>query len=230
VTGATSSTWAFTPTTAGTYSFYLNVTDNSAITVESNTATAKVETPLTISITPTQVKMYIGQSQTFSSSVTGGTAPYVYQWYLNGTAVSGATSPSWTFMPKSIGNYKVYLNVTDDFNFTVKSNVTDVLVCSIYLTLTTRSAQISLAKEQSVTFTINVFNQLDPSLKSSLTLSVTGPSGYGYFDVQPISVQAGTIGEYSFGWVVPNIAGTYVVEAGLAPAQLTAYDIAWLRV
>ena len=54
---------------------------------------------------------------------------------------------------------------------------------------------------------MNVFNQLDPVLGSSLTLTVTGPSGYGYFDVQPTSVPADTVREYSFTWVVPDVAG-----------------------
>jgi hypothetical protein len=63
-----------------------------------------------------------------------------------------------------------------------------------------------------------------------LNLTVTGPSNYGYFDVQPINVAAGAVGEYSFVWVVPNVAGRYVVEVGLVPAQLTAYDAAWLKV
>jgi hypothetical protein len=81
-----------------------------------------------------------------------------------------------------------------------------------------------------VTFTVDVFNQLNPSLGSSLTLTVTGPSNYGYFDVQPINVAANTVGEFSFVWVVPDAAGTYVAEVGLAPPQLTSYDEAWLNV
>jgi len=175
--------------------------------------------------------MYTGQSQTFSSSVSGGTAPYTYQWYLNDTAVSGATGSTWAFTPTSAGYYKVYLNVTDGFSFRVQSNVvSNILVCSVYLLLTPDSAQGSYLRGQSVTFTVNVFNQWGPSLGSSLTLTVTGPGSYGYFNVQPISVPAGTVGEYTFDWVVPNVAGTYIVEVGLAPAQLTAVDVAWLKV
>jgi hypothetical protein len=63
-----------------------------------------------------------------------------------------------------------------------------------------------------------------------LILTVTGPGSCCYFDVQPISIQAENVGEYSFEWVVPNLAGKYVVEVGLAPAQLTAVDVAWLKV
>jgi len=80
VLGATSANWTFVPTTAGTYNIYLNVTDNNTVTVESNTASAKVETPTTVNITSTQNNMYIGQSQTFSSNISGGTSPYTYQW------------------------------------------------------------------------------------------------------------------------------------------------------
>jgi hypothetical protein len=53
---------------------------------------------------------------------------------------------------------------------------------------------------------------------------------YYNFDFQPTSVIAHAVGAYSFVWVVPDVAGRYVVEVGLAPAQLSAYDAAWLVV
>jgi hypothetical protein len=230
VSGATSASWTFTPTSAGTYMIYLRVADSNTAIMNSNTATARVETPMSVTISPTQVKMYVGQSQTFSSSVSGGTPPFSYQWYLNDTAVLGATSSNWTFTPRTAGHCKVYLNVTDVLNFRVQSNVVgDVLVCSVHLLLTVDPGQGAYLRGKSVTLTVNVFNQLDPVLGSGLTLAVTGPSDYGHFDVQPVSVPAGTVGEYTFDWVVPNVAGTYVVEVGLAPSLLTAYDTAWLK-
>ena len=47
---------------------------------------------------------------------------------------------------------------------------------------------------------------------------------------QRIRVAADTVSEYGFGWVIPDVAGTYVVEVGLVPPQLTAYDTVWLEV
>ena len=83
----------------------------------------------TVSITPTNVRIGLGKSQNFNSSVSGGKLPYSYQWYLNDTAVSGATSQNWTFTPTTIGHYKVYLNVTDASSVKVQSNiVTDITV------------------------------------------------------------------------------------------------------
>jgi ribosomal protein L40E len=71
--------------------------------------------PLSVSISPygTGVVIDLGGSETFASTVSGGTAPYTYQWYLNGAAVSYATSSSWAFTPSSTGSYVVYLVVTD---------------------------------------------------------------------------------------------------------------------
>jgi predicted esterase len=100
----------------------------------------------------------------------------------------------------------------------------------VCLLLNANPTQEPYTMGQSVTFTVNVFNQLGPSLGSSLTLTVTGPGNYGYFDVQPISVPAGSVGEYTFEWVVPNVAGKYVAEVDVVPAQLSAYDAAWLKV
>jgi peptidoglycan/xylan/chitin deacetylase (PgdA/CDA1 family) len=230
VSGATSANWTFTPTSAGTYIIYLRVADSNTAIVRSNNATTRVETPMTVTITPTQVKMYVGQSQTFSSSLSGGTAPYSYQWYLNDTAVLGATGSTWTFTPRSAGNYAIYLNVTDGFGFRVKSNVVDVSVYSVYLLLTVEPNQGSYSKGQLVTFTVSVFNGLNPAVESTLTLTVTGPCGYSYYDFQPMKVAANTVSEFGFTWVFPNVAGKYVVEAGLAPSLLTAYDTAWLGV
>ena len=228
VAGATSSAWVFTPSSAGTYVIYVRVADGFTAVGQSDNATATVD--IAVTVAPTQVKMYVGQSHTFGSSVLGGTPPYTYQWFLNDTAVSGATGATWVFTPRSEGFYRVYVNVTDGTDFNGKSNVAEVLACSVYLVMTVDSSKGKIAPGQSLTVTVDVFNKLDPVLEASLTLTVTGPGSCGYFDVQPIRVPAGTVAEYSFTWAVPSVAGTYVVEVGLVPAQLTAYDAVWLKV
>jgi len=77
---------------------------------------------------------------------------------------------------------------------------------------------------------VNVFNQLNPPLESTLTLTVTGPGDYYLFDFERISVAADAVSEYVFSYVVPDFAGTYYVEVSLIPTQLTAYDAVWLEV
>jgi hypothetical protein len=129
VTGASGPNWTFTPLSIGTYIIYLNVTDTNSVIAKSNVAIATVEITIIVNITPVHLKMNLGHNQTFSSSVSGGTTPYGYQWYLNDTSVPGATNSNWTFVPITTGSYRVYLNVTDALNLKTQSNiVTDITV------------------------------------------------------------------------------------------------------
>jgi hypothetical protein len=116
--------------TAGPHEVYVNVTDSASVpvTVESNTASVTVNSAVTVSIAPASWIMDVGQAELFNSSVSGGTSPYAYQWYLNDVAVSGATSATWTFTPGSFGSYDIYVNVTDNVGFRAISNIASVTV------------------------------------------------------------------------------------------------------
>jgi hypothetical protein len=128
VANGTGSSWTFKPSSAGSYSVYVDMTDNVGVKAKSNIATITVNAALSVTISPTSVTLDVGQSQTFTSTVSGGASPYSYQWYLDGSAVSGATSSSWTFPPSSSGSYSVYVNVTDGVGFRAKSNVASITV------------------------------------------------------------------------------------------------------
>ena len=123
VLGATSSTFTFTPNSAGTYNIFLNVTDNSNYRTQSNTVTLSVYSQPSVTISPAAVNMTINATQQLTSTVVGGLSPYTYQWYYsNGTAITGATTSALTFKANSTGTYSIYLNVTDSLNFKVESN------------------------------------------------------------------------------------------------------------
>jgi uncharacterized protein YjdB len=132
VSGATSSYYTYTPSSSGSYNVYLRVTDSATTpaTAQFNTAGIAVNSALSVSISPTSITMDVGQSQTFISSISDGTSPYTYQWYENGTAVSSATSSTWTFTPSSHGFYSFYVNITDNAGFRGKSNIAFVTVNS----------------------------------------------------------------------------------------------------
>jgi hypothetical protein len=83
---------------------------------------------------------------------------------------------------------------------------------------------------EELSFGVSVFNEDGPAFNSTLSLTVTGPEGYCSYDFSQISVGANAVEEYSFVWVVPDVAGTYVAEVSLVPPQLTAYDVGWLEV
>jgi parallel beta-helix repeat protein len=84
--------------------------------------------PLSVSISPLSASILVGQPVTFTSTVSGGYAPYSYQWYLNGAPVSGATAASWTFTPTTSGIYYVHLKVTDNKGNTAQSETARVTV------------------------------------------------------------------------------------------------------
>jgi hypothetical protein len=88
--------------------------------------------PLSVSINPLSVSMNAGQSLTFNSTVTGGTYPYKYQWYVNGSVVSGATTNTWNFTPTTSGTFYIYLNVSDSTGNIAQS--TTACITTVYFT------------------------------------------------------------------------------------------------
>jgi hypothetical protein len=99
ISGATGSSYTTPATTSSDSgsSFAVAVTDTSG-SVNSNVATLTVTaTPIAPSITaqPASQTVIAGQTATFSVTA-NGTAPLSYQWKKNGTAISGATSSSYT--------------------------------------------------------------------------------------------------------------------------------------
>jgi PKD repeat protein len=86
---------------------------------------------LSASISPLSASILVGQSLTFTSTVSGGYTPYTYQWYLNGYPVSGATSNTWAFTPTSSGIYYVYLKVTDYKGNIAQSETARITVATV---------------------------------------------------------------------------------------------------
>jgi hypothetical protein len=102
-----------------------------------HTLTAVFVLGLAVSVSPDSASVHLLQSVTFTSITVGGASPYSYQWYLNDSPVSGATSNNWTFALEPSGNYStgtysVHLNVTDSMGNTANSNQASVTVSSLF--------------------------------------------------------------------------------------------------
>ena len=128
VPGATHVSWMFAPSSAGSYTVYLKVTDALGTVATTNTAAVTVNVTPSVSVSPSSVTLDVGMSQLFASTVSGGTSPLSYQWYLDGAAVSGATGDTWMFAPSSAGSYTVYLIMTDSLGMQGSSNTVTVTV------------------------------------------------------------------------------------------------------
>ena len=115
VSGATSSTYITPPTTAADNRALFNVVvSNSAGSATSNAATLNVSGAAVVapSITtqPVSADVTVGQTATFAVAVTG-TGPFSYQWQKNGTAVSGATSSTYTTPPTTASDNRALFAV-----------------------------------------------------------------------------------------------------------------------
>lgn len=199
VTGYTFSYWDVDGASQGSLINPITVTMST-----NHTATAHYVQVLSVTINPVSSKIKIGESVTFTSLVLGGSSPYSYQWHLNGSAVSGATSPTWTFAPNSlqpIGNYTVYVIVADSLTNTAQSNVAIVTVAPpLSVTISPMSAQIFPG--QPVTFTSNVSGGYPPY------------SYQWYLNSNPVS------GATSSSWTfTPTTGGIYYVYLKVTDAN-----------
>jgi hypothetical protein len=199
VLNANSSTYNFTATSPGNYTIYVTVADNNTVFAKSNNVTIVAETPVSINIAPTQAKIYLGQSQTFNSTVLGGTLPYSYQWYLNDTAVTGGTTQNWTFIPTTAGHYKIYLNITDALNIETQSNiVTDITVYS-QLNASIGSTFVNMTVGMQQTF-------------NSTVLGGSQPYTYQWY-LNGSQIQNATASTYIF---TASLPGTYIIYVKVA--------------
>jgi kumamolisin len=110
INGATGSSYTIASvaaTDAGNYSV--------AATNTFGQATSGTATLIPAASQPVAQNAAVGQSITFSISVTGSGGPFTYQWLKNGIIISGATNSSYTIgsvASTDAGNYSVMVNDT----------------------------------------------------------------------------------------------------------------------
>ena len=95
VSGATSADLTITSILAADAGNYKVVVSNAVQAVTSQVARLDLPVPPTITTNPVSQVVGLGEVATFSVTATGS-APLNYQWYFNGSAIIGATSPSFT--------------------------------------------------------------------------------------------------------------------------------------
>jgi len=159
-------TWTFTPKKLGTYYISLGVsypfsTPPYSTPVMSDYSTVNVGPLFDVSISPTSVLMYVGESVSFVSNISSGFLPFNYQWYLNDKPVSGARASAWTFTPNLSGKYSVYLRVTDGIGIIVESNEASATV-ALHPAVSISPKSVAILVDKSITFTSTVWDGFKP--------------------------------------------------------------------
>jgi len=145
-----------------TYTVTAYLYDNRSVS-STATRTLQVQIPPAFTKSPASQTVTVGQSATFTSVATG-TAPLTYQWYKNGTAISGATSTSYT-TPATTATGNVSYGV-------VATNVAGTVVSDI-ATLTVNGLDPKLAFTAIASHTFG-----DSPITLSTTSSSTGAVSY----------------------------------------------------
>ena len=124
-TGTGSST-AHTYTLAGSYNVVVTVKDSSSpqqTTMSQQTVkVANPPPPLTASYTFSPSSPSVGQSVTFTASVSGGTSPYTFNWNFGDGSTGSGNPVSHSF--SNSGTFTVQLSVTDSSGTTASSTNT----------------------------------------------------------------------------------------------------------
>ena len=197
--GATDVSYAINAATAadsGTYS--VTVTNSAGSSVASTEVTVKALTAPIITVSPPNRAVTVGQSTTFSPSVTGS-YPRTYQWQKNGSAIAGATAANYTILA---------VTTADAGTYTVTVSNSQGSSTSFAASLTVNAATppvISSPYPFDVTAT--------QGQQASLSVSLGGgssPFTYQWLKAG-VAIPGATGGQLVFAAISPTDAGKYSV-------------------
>ena len=234
IPSATSATYSINSATLADAADYTVVATNSLGSATSAVATLSVQAaaaPPAITTQPADLTVQAGASATFTVAATG-TAPLSYQWFHDGTPISGATNASATTATLTLaavtsadaGNYTVTVTNTAN-SVTSSAAALTVTVPVLPPAITTPPASQTVTPGQTVTFSVAVSgtapfsyqwqrDSVDRPGRTSPTLSLT-------------SVTGGDAGAYRV--VVTNAQGT-ATSAAATLAVVVVQDTAAIYV
>lgn len=158
--GTDSSTYGSDASTAiGSHQVTVTVS-NSAGSVTSNIATLTVTAaPVapTITTPPAAQSVTVGDPATFTV-VASGTAPLSYQWYLNGSAISGANADFYSISSAQSANAGSYTVTVSNGTLPAATSTAVTLTVNAALvvpTISTSPASLTVTEGQAATFTVS---------------------------------------------------------------------------
>src|SRR5579862_6955874 len=204
----------FKPTAAQPYSGTLQFTRSNgstfsiALSGSGSTSGSSAVAP-TISSQPASAKITAGQSATFNVAATG-TAPMTYQWSKNGTALSGATSSSYTTPAEttSDNNAKFTVAVSNSAgSATSSAAVLTVTSATIAPAITTQPASQTILSGKTASFSVAATGTAPLTYQWSKSgVAISGATSATY------TTPAETAGA-QFSVTVSNSAGTATSNA-----------------
>jgi len=141
--------------------------------------------------------MYVGQSETFTATPSGGTGTLSYQWYLDGVAV-GTNNVSYSYIASGT-SHSVTCTVTDSASVPVTSAVSNAVSVTVnQLAITVIQGANGLISPGTIT--------VNYGATSSFT--ITPVNGYHIVAVLVGNVSQGAVSSYTFSNVTTNCSIT----------------------
>ena len=113
IAGATSASYTTAPTVGGSYSYTVTLS-NTAGSITSAAAMLTVNAAPVITTQPQNQTITSPAAATFTATASGS-APLAYQWKESGSAISGATSASYTTPATAVGTKSYTVTVSNSF-------------------------------------------------------------------------------------------------------------------
>ncbi len=109
--------WNGTFSGAATYVVSVVLSDSDKAHVSAS-VTLVVNAHPRVLISPALPAIDLGESDNLSAVLSGGTGPFAYAWWLNGSAITGATQPFLNFSATGVASYLFNVSVRDSFGET----------------------------------------------------------------------------------------------------------------
>ena len=214
ISGATSSSYtipAVSSTDAANYTCIVSDPDELLLTTA---ATLTVQIAPTITSQPSSLTVNQNASAVLSVTATGTPAP-TYQWQLNGSDVSGATSASYTIASTQAANAGSYTCVVTNAAGSVTSS-TATLTVQIPPAITSQPSSLTVNQNASAAFSITATGTPAPTYQWRLNgTNISGATAASY---SVASAQAANAGSYTC--VVTNAAGSVTSAAATLTVQI----------
>lgn len=225
ITGATSATYTLSSVAIKDAGDYTVVVTNSAGSVISNAATLTITATViapAITTQPVPVTVISGAAASMSV-VASGTAPLAYQWYLDGSTISGANAATYTLPSASTRDAGSYTCVISNSAGSVTSSAASLTV-NTSPTITTQPTTQTVIAGSAVTLSVNATG--NPAVSYQWRKDGVNLNGATSNTLSLPSVTSANAGSYtcvitnSIGSVTTNVA-TLTVNPSSALANLS---------
>ena len=211
IEGATASTYeiaAVTPDDAGYYSV---VIDNGCPVTSGSARLIVLSAAPTIAHQPQSLDRCVGQSATFTVSVSGIPEQYSFQWHKDGTAISGATNASYTISQTVLASAGAYHAVVTN-------------ACG-----STESQVATLGVDEALTIVTQPRGPEDDELCEGndweLSVVTTGTNVSYQWKKNGVDLPGATDSVYLISAADPNDAGAYAVDVENDCGALTSASV-----